>query len=481
MSSRIRSIRLDNSSINPKVLHAQYAVRGEIPVKADKYGQQIRDGHGDELPFNAILPCNIGNPQQQGLNQKPLTFWRQVAALTECPELINNAQLFPKDARDRASQLLHEIGSVGAYSHSKGVPFIRKQVADFLESRDGYSADPENIFLTAGASGGVNLLFHLLLCGEPDGVMIPIPQYPLYSASLALAGSRTVQYHLDENKGWELNIDLLEKSLSDAKSNGTETKALVIINPGNPTGAILSEENIIEIAKFAHKHELVLIADEVYQSNIYDESKPFISFKKVARDLKLDTLQLASFHSVSKGFSGECGKRGGFVEFVNFSEDLLSQATKLASISLCPPLQGQVAVDLLIRPPKEGDESYDQFSKEKDEILTNYASRSKIMADRFNKMDGVTCNNAEGAMYAFPQIRLPQKAQDAAKKEGKSPDAFYCMELLNNTGICVVPGGGFGQSPGTLHFRTTCLVPGTEDYINTIEKFHQEFMDRYRD
>lgn len=289
------------------------------------------------------------------------------------------------------------------------------------------------------------MLFHLLLCGEPDGVMIPIPQYPLYSASLALAGSRTVQYHLDENKGWELNIDLLEKSLSDAKSNGTETKALVIINPGNPTGAILSEENIIEIAKFAHKHELVLIADEVYQSNIYDESKPFISFKKVARDLKLDTLQLASFHSVSKGFSGECGKRGGFVEFVNFSEDLLSQATKLASISLCPPLQGQVAVDLLIRPPKEGDESYDQFSKEKDEILTNYASRSKIMADRFNKMDGVTCNNAEGAMYAFPQIRLPQKAQDAAKKEGKSPDAFYCMELLNNTGICVVPGGGFGQ------------------------------------
>lgn len=94
MTSNSNHIRVDNSSINPNVLHAQYAVRGEIPVKADKYGQQIRDGHGDELPFDAILPCNvgasvgcrcalaytlqIGNPQQQGLNQKPLTFWRQV-------------------------------------------------------------------------------------------------------------------------------------------------------------------------------------------------------------------------------------------------------------------------------------------------------------------------------------------------------------------------------------------------------------------
>lgn len=319
----------------------------------------------------------------------------QVAALTECPELIDNTQLFPKDVRDRAHELLNEIGSVGAYSHSKGVPFIREQVAKFLESRDGYPSDPENIFLTAGASGGVSLLFHLLLSGDPDGVMIPIPQYPLYSASLALAGSRTVQYHLDENRGWELNMNLLEKSFKDAQSQGTEVKALVIINPGNPTGAILSEENMRDIAKFAQKHELVLLADEVYQSNIYDKNKPFVSFKKVIKDLKLDDLQLASFHSISKGYSGECGRRGGFVEYVNFSEDFLTEATKLASISLCPPLQGQIAVDLMIRPPKEGEESYEQYRKEKNDVLSSYASRSKLLAERFNQMEGVSCNNSE--------------------------------------------------------------------------------------
>ena len=407
MRSTITKFRkFNNQSLNQNVVKAQYAVRGEIPTKADEYSKSLSDSTNKSiLNFKSILPCNIGNPQQQGLNQKPLTFFRQVSALTEYPELIKESfNLFPGDVKSRASELLNNIGSIGAYSHSKGVPFIREQVAKFLKERDGYDAEAENIFLTNGASGGVSLLFQLILDGKNDGVMIPIPQYPLYSASLALAGSNIVSYDLDENNGWNLNVKLLEDSLSNARKNNINVKALVIINPGNPTGAVLSHDNIREICDFANEHNLVIVADEVYQNNIYNNNKPFVSFKKVIKDLNYD-IQLVSLHSISKGFSGECGRRGGYTEFVNFENDFIDQATKLASISLCPPLQGQIAVDLLVRPPKPTDESYEVYKNETSQIINSYSQRSKLMTERFNKLEGVSCNEAEVRNYYYRQLK----------------------------------------------------------------------------
>ncbi|KAG5732907.1 hypothetical protein E4T56_gene17474, partial [Termitomyces sp. T112] len=173
----MRPLTLD--SLNPVVKNVEYAVRGELAIKAEAYRVKLKENdHG--LPFDKVISSNIGNPQQKGLDQPPITFTRQVAALTEWPALAELApNAFPQDVIARAKELIDELGSVGAYSHSQGVPLIRNNVARFIEDRDGYPSSPNNIFLTAGASAGVSLLLSMLIASPNCGVLIPIPQYPL--------------------------------------------------------------------------------------------------------------------------------------------------------------------------------------------------------------------------------------------------------------------------------------------------------------
>ncbi|GAA5919485.1 hypothetical protein JCM1841_002228 [Sporobolomyces salmonicolor] len=476
---------LTNQTINKNVLEAQYAVRGAIPLRAEELREQLEDeGHEAGLPFDTVVNCNIGNPQQ--LDQKPLTFLRQIAALTEYPDLIDHpasAQIFPKDAIKRARTIIEEIGSTGAYSHSMGVPAIRKRVAEFIERRDGHPASPTQIYLTAGASVGVSNVLQTLIASPMDGVLIPIPQYPLYTAALALNAARPVPYYLKESADWGLDIEDVRRNVEKARYDGTVLKGMVVINPGNPTGNCLTRENIEDIIRLCYDERMVLIADEVYQDNIYHPGKPFISFKKALREMPApyaDNVELVSFHSISKGQSGECGRRGGYFELCNFSTEAEEQIYKLASIQLCPSLGGQIGVDVLVCPPKEGDESYPLWKEEKDGIARTLQQRSEILVKAFRELEGVTCNDAHGAMYLFPTITIPPRAIAAAKQQGQSPDAFYSLKLLESTGICVVPGSGFGQVPGTWHFRTTFLAPGTEDYVRRLKKFHEDFMDEYR-
>ena len=143
-----------------------------------------------------------------------------------------------------------------------------------------------------------------------DGVMVPIPQYPLYSASLALYGGTLVPYYLDEDKEWGLDVADLKVQLDKARAAGKEVRALCVINPGNPTGNALNVDNQKEIVQFCKDEGVLLIADEVYQENVYAEGRSFTSFKKVVRDMGLD-IPLVSMQSTSKGFYGECGRRGG--------------------------------------------------------------------------------------------------------------------------------------------------------------------------
>jgi len=151
----------------------------------------------------------------------------------------------------------------------------------------------------------------------------------------------------------------------------------------------------------------------------------------------------------------------------------------MVSVGLCPPVQGQVAVDTMVRPPKEGDESYPLWKKETDAIHEALRSRTKTMADRLNKLPGMSCVDSPGALYLFPRIGLSQKAQEAARAAGKEPDVFYALRLLDETGICVVPGSGFGQKEGEWHYRLTCLCPGVEEYVAKLESFHKRFTDEY--
>lgn len=317
-------------------------------------------------------------------------------------------------------------------------------------------------------------------------------------------------YFLKESAEWGLDIDDVEKNIDKARHEGTNVKAMVVINPGNPTGNCLSLENMEDIVRVCYEHGLVLMADEVYQDNIYHPNRPFTSFKKVLKGMGApyaDNVELVSFHSISKGQTGECGRRGGYFEICNFSSEAEEQVYKLASIQLCPSLGGQIGVDVLVAPPQEGDPSYAQWREEKDGIARTLKHRSEVLVEAFRELEGVSCNEAEvrslplsrspvllcaptltlvfflaqGAMYLFPTISLPPKAIAAAKAAGQSPDAFYSLRLLEATGICVVPGSGFGQKPGTWHFRTTFLAPGTEDFVRRLKKFHEDFMAEHKE
>uniref|UniRef100_A0ACD5UL98 Uncharacterized protein n=1 Tax=Avena sativa TaxID=4498 RepID=A0ACD5UL98_AVESA len=474
-------------TINPKVLEFKYAVRGEIVTHAQNLEEELHK-NPESLPFDEILYCNIGNPHSLG--QQPVTFFREVLSLCDHPALLDKSEthaLYSSDAIERAWQILDKIPgrATGAYSHSQGIKSLRDEIAAGIAARDGFHASGDNIFLTDGASPAVHMMMQLLIRSEKDGILCPLPQYPLYSATITLHGGSFVPYYLDEETGWGLEVDELKKQLDEARSKGITVRALVVINPGNPTGQVLAEENQKKIVEFCKNEGLVLLADEVYQENIYAEDKQFHSFKKIARSMGYtdDDLPLVSFQSVSKGYYGECGKRGGYMEVTGFSADVREQIYKVASVNLCSNVSGQILSSLIMNPPKAGDESYESFMVERDGILSSLARRAKALEEAFNSLEGITCNKAEGAMYLFPRLHLPQKAVGAARAAGASPDAYYALRLLHATGIVVVPGSGFGQAPGTYHFR--CTILPQEDKIPAIisrfKEFHEKFMDEYRD
>jgi alanine transaminase len=188
--------------------------------------------------------------------------------------------------------------------------------------------------------------------------MVPIPQYPLYSAQLTLEGGTMVKYYLDEEKNWGVDSNEIVQRIKNAKDLGINLRAIVVINPGNPTGNVLDRENIRDIINICYENNLVIIADEVYQANIYNPERPFISFREVLHEMGepfRDNVELISLHSVSKGLSGECGLRGGYMEAHNFDLFAQDMLFKLKSIDLCANTIGQCALYQMVKPPTLGE------------------------------------------------------------------------------------------------------------------------------
>lgn len=446
--------------IGRHVREAQYAVRGPIVARAQELERQGRK----------IIYCNIGNPQSLG--QRPITWLRQVIAIAEYPEILDGAPgAFPADVVEAARRVLRASQhGLGAYTESKGLRFVREAVAEFIRARDGIESDPEAIYLTDGASKAVQAALRLLIASEKDGILIPIPQYPLYSATITLYGGTHVPYHLAEGAEWSLSRDVLDRAYDGARARGVVPRAICVINPGNPTGAVLDERNVEMVLEFAQRRGLSVLADEVYQENVYRPGDRFVSFASVLERRKIRDVSLFSFHSVSKGFLGECGHRGGYVECRNVPAAVMDEITKLQSISLCANTVGQIATYLLVRRPRKGDPSYARFEEERSGVLEALRKKAEIVERGLNAVPGIRCNRVTGAMYAFPRIELPPGVTDDE----------YCLALLEETGICVVPGSGFGQDPGTAHFRTTILPPMDEidEVVGRLADFHVAFTRR---
>lgn len=475
-------VTIDN--INPAIVRMEYVVRGEVLIRAGAIEKELRQGI--KKPFKEVIRASIGDCHAMG--QQPITFLRQVLGLITYPPLFNDPTI-PEDAKERARTILSDCvgNSVGSYTDSNGIEIIRKHVAQYIQNRDGgVPSDPNNIILSAGATGAIKALMSLFRCtidGKLPGVMIPIPQYPMYSATIAELEMAQVCYHLDEERGWGLDIPGLEQSASEAKGTCVP-RILVVINPGNPTGQVLSRENIESIIRFAYKENLVIFADEVYQYNVYEEGSEFHSFKKVMMEMgaPYNRMELCSFMSCSKGYLGECGIRGGYVEVVNMCPEVKTMLLKSISATVCPSTIGQACMDVMVNPPRPGEPSYELFIREKHAVLASLKERAKMVADTFNSFEGFSCNPVQGAMYAFPRIHLPEKAIQAARKAGQEPDVFYVYQLLEKTGICIVPGSGFGQKSGTYHIRST-ILPQPEklrEMLDVLRLFHENFLREYQ-
>ncbi|KAK1879220.1 Alanine aminotransferase 2-like [Dissostichus eleginoides] len=169
------------------------------------------------------------------------------------------------------------------------------------------------------------------------------------------------------------------------------------------------------------------------------------------------------------------------MEIINLDEEVRAQLTKLVSVRLCPPVPGQALMDLVVNPPQIGEPSYDKFIKERTVTLSVLAEKAKLTEQVLNTVKGISCNPVQGAMYSFPRISIPEKAIKEATDKGQQADMFYCMKLLEETGICLVPGSGFGQRDGTYHFRMT-ILPSTDKLkilLNKVKEFHQKFTEQY--
>ncbi|XP_025833197.1 alanine aminotransferase 2-like, partial [Agrilus planipennis] len=171
------------------------------------------------------------------------------------------------------------------------------------------------------------------------------------------------------------------RAVDDARKK-CHPRAIVVINPGNPTGQVLTRQNIEDIIKFAYNEQLFMLADEVYQHNVYAKGSAFFSFKKVMMEMgePYNKMELASFMSSSKGYMGECGLRGGYVEVVNMNPMVKAMYLKAISAMLCPTVLGQIVMDAVVNPPREDEPSYELYMKEKSAVLDSLKVKESLIS-----------------------------------------------------------------------------------------------------
>lgn len=480
---------MNKETITKLVQNAEYAVRGPVAIRAAGIKKEM--GAGKAFKFDKLVPMHSGNPH--ALGQPPITFGREVLSIMMHNQFGQKVDYgrYSKDSLDRAKYYQANIdpAAIGGYAgHSSGYDPVKKDVIDFIQRRDNIEIDPSNLYLSTGASEAVEIAIRLLINEPNDGIMTPCPNYPLYSAACTLMDGKEIPYELDEDKNWGLNMKTIEQAYKNARDKGINPKGIAVLNPGNPTGQVLTKKNLSDVLQFAHSNKLVVIADEVYQENIYGKHK-FYSMHSILEELGdpiKSSLELMSMHSISKGFTGECGLRGGYFEFVNFDAFAKEMIYKLKSMKFCAPTPGMIALGCMVNFPRIGQNStdvVDLYEKEKNNILDGMERRANMLYDCLNKMEGISTNPTEGALYSFAKLDLPKKFIEEAKSLGRHPDMHFCLHLVEETGMITVPGSGFGQAKGTAHIRMTNLIYNDRVMDESMERMHtmvKELHEKYQ-
>ena len=387
-----------------KLQHVVYEIRGPANAHAARL----------EAEGHRILKLNIGNPGVFGF---------------EAPDAI---------VRD----MIAALPDAHSYSDSRGILSARRAVVGRYEQVPGFpELDVDDVYLGNGVSELIIMTMQALL-DDGDEVLIPAPDYPLWTAAVSLAGGTPVHYLGDETRDWAPDLADLEAKITP------RTKALVVINPNNPTGAVYSPEVLDQLVALAREHSLLLLADEIYDRILYDGAQ-HTSLATRAPDLLCltynglsKTYRVAGFRSGWLAITGPKGHAAGFLEGIQL----------LASSRLCPNVPAQHAIQASL----SGHQSIEELILPGGRLLEQ---RDEAVAG-LNKIPGVSCVVPEGAIYAFP--RLDPEVHEI------HDDAQLVLDLLLEEKILVVQGTGFNW-PHHDHLRIVTL-PGVHDLRDGIER-----------
>ncbi len=404
---------MSGHSMNPikksdKLQNVCYDIRGPLLQTANKM----------EAEGKRILKLNIGNPAPFGL---------------EAPHEI---------LRDVAMNLPEATG----YSDSQGIFAARKAVLQYYQSKGLLSAvDVRDVYLGNGVSELIVMTMQALM-NDGDEVLVPMPDYPLWTAAANLAGGTAVHYRCNENDNWHPDIE-------DIKSKITpKTKGIVVINPNNPTGALYSDEVLLQIIEVAKEHDLIIMADEIYDRILYDD------MTHTPMSTLTDDVLVLSYNGLSKSHR-IAGFRAGWMMVSgkkDHAADFIEGLDMLASMRLCSNVQGQYAIQTAMG----GYQSMKELTSKSGRL----SKQRELAVSRLNAIKGISCTMPQGAFYCFPKM-------DPEVYPIKD-DMQFMMDLLIEENVLMVQGTGFNWDAPD-HFRLVFLpnLHDLEDAMDRLDRF----------
>jgi aspartate/methionine/tyrosine aminotransferase len=327
------------------------------------------------------------------------------------------------------------------YGDSQGNISLREAIVDRELEKHGAKIDADRVYITSGVSEGINVLMATLL--EPgDEVLLPSPGYPSYAQYIAFHGGKAVSYRQIEEEDWRLDEDMIRKRISD------KTKAIVVINPNNPTSAVYEEKTIREIGDIAAEYGIPLVSDEIYDKLVFEGK--FFSASRLPSDVP---------RVIFNGFSKVNlmpGWREGYCYFMyegDFMDEVREGMMKQFRTRICPNVPCQEAARASLQGPQDYIVEMNRKLKE----------RGDYSYKRLNEIPGITTNRAKGAFYMFPKVELT----------GWKDDMEFVLDLLRTEGVVFVNGSGFCDEFGRSHFRTITLppLPVLEEAYDKLERF----------
>ncbi|BDX21877.1 aminotransferase [Polynucleobacter sp. TUM22923] len=364
---------------------------------------------------------------------------------------IGNVGVFGFDPPEEIQlDMIRNLGNASAYSDSKGIFAARKAIMHYCQEKGIRGVTLDDIYTGNGVSELIVLAMNALL-NNGDEVLVPAPDYPLWTAAVSLSGGTPVHYLCDESKDWAPDLADLRKRITP------RTKAIVVINPNNPTGAIYSTEVLKEITEIAREHDLILFADEIYDKMLYDQEK-HVSLASLSTDVVTIT-----FNGLSKNYRS-CGYRAGWMVVSGDKEmirDYVEGLNMLSSMRLCANVPGQYAIQTALG----GYQSINDLVAEGGRLAKQRDLAWKLITE----IPGVTCVKPKSALYLFPKLDSQMYPIE--------DDQQFIADLLKEEKVLLVQGSGFNWGKPD-HFRLVFLPH--EDVLKEAIGRLARFLERYR-